>query len=317
LKEFEDGLETAAAEGQEESGFARVYMVELLYKEKPVIDRDKLLARMQAYTGEVEVPEDKETADGQADLAVWEANETNAENQLTLMFFHLNHMISYEEGPLPAQTCVFSTQGMSDLQEYESALQQSWTWKEARQTVGECRHSLLFTDFCASGLDYKERLELFQNALCALLEAAPCEAVYWKLSDKFVQPDHYLSALSEGQRLYGALNIRFYQVQGTDSGRQEMLMDSAGLAALGLPDVQSHFYDLEPEEMAASLLDLAYYLFDKGDIIRDGETIGMTEDQRWRCEHQYALAAPRRVVLDVNPGKPYYAGRLHHDGTGG
>ncbi|GGD90384.1 DUF4261 domain-containing protein [Paenibacillus nasutitermitis] len=316
MKEFEDGLETAKEEGQEESGFARVYMVELLYKEKPVIDRDKLLACMQANTGEVQLPEKEEAADGGADLAVWEANEADAENQLTLMFFHLNHMISYEEGPLPAQTCVFSTQGMSDMQEYESAIQQSWNWKEARQTVRECRHSLLFTDFCASGLEYKERLELFQNALKALLEAAPCEAIYWKMSDKFVHPQHYLQALTEGQQLFGALNIRLYQVKGSDSGSREMLMDSSGLAALGLPDVQCHFFDLEPGEMASSLLDLAYYIFDKGDLVKDGETIGMTEDQRWRCQHQYSIAAPRRVVLDIDPGEPYYAGTQHRDGMG-
>lgn len=56
-------------------------------------------------------------------------------------------------------------------------------------------------------------------------------------------------------------------------------------------------------------MDVAYYLFRQGDVIEDGETIGFTEEMRWRCEHQYALAEPQRVVLDIDPGAPYYAGR--------
>ncbi|ANY68306.1 hypothetical protein BBD42_18860 [Paenibacillus sp. BIHB 4019] len=60
--------------------------------------------------------------------------------------------------------------------------------------------------------------------------------------------------------------------------------------------------------MAQNFGNIAYYLFENGDVINDGETVGGTEDIRWRCEHQYALAAPRRVVLDLDPGEPYYAG---------
>ncbi|MCM3080937.1 DUF4261 domain-containing protein [Brevibacillus invocatus] len=44
------------------------------------------------------------------------------------------------------------------------------------------------------------------------------------------------------------MNIRFYRVEGAGSDRQEALMDTRGLAALGIPDVQCHFYDLDPGE---------------------------------------------------------------------
>lgn len=112
----------------------------------------------------------------------------------------------------------------------------------------------------------------------------------------------FLAAIDEGEMLYGALNIRFYNVEGTGSERQEGLMDSIGLAALGIPDVQCHFYDMDTNEVAGCLTNFAYYLFNQGDIITDGETIGFTEEMRWRCEHQYALAVPHRIVIDLDPG---------------
>lgn len=288
-------------EQEKDFGFARVYGVELKYKQPPKLDRNMLYEKMERYTGKVDRKEQQNP--DTAGLAVWEAN-----NQELLHFFHLNYMVEYAQGEMPAQTSLVDTESRP-VTDYETAIQQSWHWREAAQVVSECEHSLLLIDMMASGLDPKSRLQLFTGSLRAVLETAPCDAIYFRESDKLVEPSAYLAAIEEGELLYGALNIRFYNVEGTGSGRPEGLMDSVGLAALGIPDVQCHYYDLEPDEVAGNLLNIAYYLFDRGDVISDGETVGFTEEMRWRCEHQYALAAPHRVVIDIDPGEPYYAGR--------
>ncbi|MCM3593410.1 DUF4261 domain-containing protein [Brevibacillus borstelensis] len=289
---------------EKDFGFARVYGVELKYRQQPKLDRALLYEKMNLYTGKIEQP-DREKTDDPA-LAVWEANE--ADKELLMHFFHLNYMVQYAEGELPAQTSLLNFESRPAA-EYETAIQQSWHWQEAAQTLNECNYSLLLVDMMASGLEPQARLQLFTGALRAVLEAAPCDAIYFRASDKLVEPQAYLAAIEEGAILYGAMNIRFYNVQGTGSGRAEGLMDSIGLAALGIPDVQCHFYDLDPSEVADHLMNIGYYLFHQGDVIADGETVGFSEDMRWRCEHQYALAAPHRVVIDIDPGEPYYAGR--------
>ncbi len=304
---------------QDLSGFANVYMIELLYKEKPQLSKQALYEKMQQYTGEVQLPEEKVTpANSEDSLAVWETNKDKPDESESgvILFFHMNHMVPFQEGPLPAQTCIMTSERAPQVESYESALQQAWHWTEAREAVADCSHSLLLTDFCARGLDYKERLQLITGALRALLETAPCEAVYFRASDKIVQPQVYLEAIDAGQRLYGAMNVRFYNVEGRDSGRDEMLIDTCGLAALGVSDVQCHFYDMEPNEVASLVGDIAYYIFEQGDVIRDGETVG-SEELRWLCEHQHALAAPPRYVLDLNPGPEHYAGIQHHGQEGG
>lgn len=289
---------------EEDFGFATIYAVELKYKKPPKLDRNLLFEKMELYTGKVERPE----ADGEAApaLAVWEAYE--ADKELMLHFFHLNYMVEFSDAEMPAQTSLMNMDNRPP-EDYETAIQQSWHWQEADQTVSECSHSLLLTDMMASGLEPKARLQLMTGALRAVLETAPCDAIYFRESDKLVEPDAYLAAIEEGDVLYGAMNIRFYNVEGTGSGRQEGLMDSVGLAALGVPDVQCHFFDLNPSEVAGFLTNIAYYVFNNGDIIADGETVGYSDDMRWRCEHQYSLATPRRVVIDLDPGEAYYAGR--------
>ncbi|GGN91009.1 DUF4261 domain-containing protein [Saccharibacillus kuerlensis] len=288
-------------------GFARVYTVELKYKKKPNFSRERLYEKMQLYTGTVDRPEEQKLKDN---LAVWEpSSETETD---MLHFFHLNYPVKFADGEMPAQTSLIPTKNRP-ASEYETAIQQAWHWPEAGAVVEECQYSVRLIDMMASGLLPQERLRLITGALRAMLETAPCDAVYFRESDKLLEPGDYLTAIEAGGILYGAMNVRFFNVQNTDtdmgSKRSEMLMDTVGLAALGVPDVQCHFYDLEPNEVAGQLTNLGYYLFDCGDVIKDGETFGPTENVRWRCEHQYALAAPHRIVLDVDPGQPHYAGR--------
>jgi len=285
-------------------GFARVYSVELLYREKPQIDRELIYANMQRYTGNLDRPDTEKAEIG--DIAVWEANE-KSEHDL-LHFFHLNYMVQYENGELPAQTSLMESEHHS-LEKYQAALEQAWHWSDAEQALQQCQHKLMLVDMMASGLEPKKRLELFTGSLRAVLETAPCDVLYFRESNKLVEPQAYLEAIENGESLYGAMNVRFYNVQGTGSERHECLMDTVGLAAIGIPDLQCHFFDLTPNDVASFLMDLGYYLFNQGNVISDGETVGFTEDMRWRCEHQYSLAAPERVVIDLDPGDPHYAGR--------
>jgi len=62
--------------------------------------------------------------------------------------------------------------------------------------------------------------------------------------------------------------------------------------------------------VAHVLYNVGYYVFQQGDIIKDGETVpGVLENDRWRCQHETGLVGPDRVVLDLDPGVSYAAGR--------
>jgi hypothetical protein len=89
-----------------------------------------------------------------------------------------------------------------------------------------------------------------------------------------------------------------------------MVMDTLGLHVFGLPDVQCHFRNREPSEIATMLFSTAAYLFRSGDVIADGNTIsGPQGQERLVCFREPALLEPRRLVIDVDLGDPYAAGR--------
>jgi hypothetical protein len=274
------------AEPTEFPGFHRTYGVELLYREPPALDKSALIEALRRNCGNIDAPAD-------APL---------------LLIFHLDHPVQYAEGSVPAQTMILRADVDFDPAEVDTALEQSWDWPAARDVVSHCRARVIVHDFLSSGLDHRERLDLFHAVLKSVLEVERCDAIYWRPSEHLVDPGAYL----EEQRsvkpnpVFGAVNVRLFNISNGAPG--EKLMDTLGLAALGLPDLQCHFTGLDPNDVGSLLYNTALYIFNNGDVIADGETLGLTPEQKWRCQHEDSLLGPERVVLDVDPGPPHAAG---------
>jgi hypothetical protein len=126
-------------------------------------------------------------------------------------------------------------------------------------------------------------------------------AVWWPHSQKVSDPETLAP-----DDLGGIVNVRFFSVAGDD---EAMVLDTLGLHVFGLPDLQCHFRDRDPGEIAGLLYATALYVFDAGDVIADGNTIsGPDGEGRYVCRRETSLLEPSRLVLDVDLGDPYAAG---------
>jgi hypothetical protein len=271
-------------------GFRRAYGVELLYAIAPTIRKPQLLRALAKRCPAVE-PLDRNRQEG------------------LLAFVHPDHMIELKDATIPAQITVSPLERAPSGEAIESALQQSWDFPQARNVVAQCSAAVLVTDLMSSGLPYQERLDLFSRSLLAVLEVAPPEAIHWVPTQRVVNPLAFRRAAdrSASARFFaGAVNVRIFNVGGAEG---IMLMDTLGLAALGLPDLQCHFRTLDPNDVVPLLYDLALYIFERGDVFDNGHTVDGVAGVRWRVQHENSLSKPDRVVLDIDPGIQYAAGR--------
>ncbi len=139
-------------------------------------------------------------------------------------------------------------------------------------------------------------------------------ALHWSPTEQLVDPTGFAHAFgSEGREtLFGAVNIRLFQIDEYDDGAPletpEMIMDTLGLAALGLDDLQVHFRSLSPEDVGHFLYNAAHFIFEKGSVIKGGDTLRGTDGHPWKCEYENALVEPERVVIDFNPGEDFAGG---------
>ena len=179
---------------------------------------------------------------------------------------------------------------------------QTWDWPEADTALADAQASVLVTELNAEPYGPRDRAASLGATVAALSAATSPVAISWPTSQRVSDPD---APTTDG--LGGLINVRLFTVSDEED---ERLMDTRGLAPLGLPDLQIHFRDLEPGALAGLLYATASYLLEAGDVIADGHTIsGPDGDEHWLCHHEDSLVAPPRRVVDIDPGDPYAAGR--------
>lgn len=216
---------------------------------------------------------------------------------------------------LPAQVMLTEAMPSStgDLGPMERS--QLWNVQDGPELLDRCPWKIMVSDFMSDLLDYPQRCEMLLGWLEAALELFPeCVAVWFPSAGKLHTAQQVREILKEGGEdafIRLAVNARFFNIQGTE----DRVVDTLGLYAIGLPDVQYHFHGLDPNFVVNHAYCLASYLFANRAPIQSGETVdGCTPDGeirrdiQWKCQYENALIQPQREVLDVCAGA-YAAGQ--------
>lgn len=201
---------------------------------------------------------------------------------------------------------------------------QLWDVQDGAELLDSCKYMVMCSDFMASGLTYLERARLLTAWLETALELYPtCDAVWTPSAGKLLTRKQALENPLEGDSrfLWYGVNVRFFNISDGQEG--EKVMDTLGLYALGLPDVQIHFLELDPNPMANYLYNVGQYLYDNDVPIKPGETVDGVNAQgqidrgiQWECWYEKALIQPERPVMDICPGRFAAGCRERRDGSG-
>lgn len=268
-----------------ENAPAKTYSVDLLYEKPPPLALGEFLLALGDHCGAVEA--DGEPHDGSVRIRFPDLADPS------------------REGGKPAGVVLQPAPGQIGADEAKEALLNSRDWKEAPVAVARHRHRVVVADVRASGLSYKNRLRLFQDAVLAAAEIGTPLGIYWRPSGKIVSPA-LLARFTRGEEkrdpAYGAVAIRV----PTDGGPA----DTLGLAAFGLPDFQLAVEHRDPKRVEGFLASLAKYVFDLGDVIPDGRAMkGPDGLERLTAKLAPAHRPPARTVLALRPS-PHEGGTV-------
>jgi hypothetical protein len=265
--------------------------VTLLFTECPSIDFSNVARRAEEIAGEkFDFPERGDT-------------------RSSFQIFHQRHQVRYSDGNLmPSSTLFMPATPTAEPEKYRSIIQQSWGCNNAEQSIGAAGYSVLMMEMMADGLEPQTRLSLFHALLQAAIEVAQPHVILAQHSEQAIDPQKYLSCCNLAPILRpGALNVRFFNIANTEG---EMLMDTRGMTEIGLHDIQCHFRQLDPNDIIGILVDTAVYITENGAVIVSGQTIaGIEPGSKWSCQFEDSLIEPQRILLDLNPGADFAAGR--------
>jgi hypothetical protein len=252
--------------------------ISLFYENKPDINKDNILSELKLRFKNIDVPSTEDPS----------------------TFFFPDYIVNLSDASIPAQGAIITIDSEIKLDRFTKAFPQSWHWSEVKDVMKKCKSEINLSDLMSTNLTHQARLEYFQKFLCAVVKATSPTVIYFRNSEKFIKPVDFLEACDkeQGDFLHGAMNIRLFNI-----GDGEVLMDTFGLYAFGLADFECRFtrkYD--PGEIAGVLTNIAYYVFETGDLIKSDTTIqGVGKNPIWKTQYKESMAEPKRLVVNVIP----------------
>ena len=268
----------------EEAKYSGVYIMRLLFREKCDSPPQALiLEKLKERFGEVDV------VSGGAELS---------------LFALRSHTVTYKDArEMPSQIIIGGCSEVKKPHGDAIARSQFWDCPDGEALLDSCGYQVMIGDFMAGGLPPLERADILADLLEIALELFPsCAAVYCDASGKLLAADSARSNPYSGPRrfFWFGVNARFFSVQGTE----DSLVDTLGLYAVGLPDVQYHFHSVNPDDIVNHAYNTAIYQFENDAPIESGHTIeGLSEGSKWKCRYERSLIQPSRDVLDIEAGE--------------
>ena len=214
----------------------------------------------------------------------------------------------FKEGGLPPQVFMIDPQKFNAGEIGKIERSQLWNVENGEDILNQCQYSITISDMMASVLEYKQRCELLMDWLEVAVELFPeCKAVWIKPSGKLLTANQVLehNVQRNDRFVYFGVNVRLFNIQGTN----DKIVDTIGLYAIGLPDIQYHFHGIEPDAVVHHAFNIALYIFSNNAPIENEDTIdGIVDgkqsmDVQWRCHFELSLIQPEREVIDICPSK--------------
>ncbi len=191
--------------------------------------------------------------------------------------------------------------GVAHPEAVRAASAQTWDWPEAEGALARARATVVVEVEPAPGLERARALRAAQAAVQAAFTLCEAVGVHWLPSERLVSPAQWAESLAHGGAPSDhAINVRLFRVAGGRAG--EGVMDTLGLGAFGLPDLECHFHGLDLGLVAQLLFSYGEYLFEKGDVLdADSLVRGTASHEEWECERGEASVAPPRAVVRLLP----------------
>lgn len=271
----------------EKAEFKNVFFMKLLFKEKPVRPEPEVIRQaLEKKLGEVDIV----CPTGLLSFAV------------------KKYQVEFSDATVPAQV-VMAEPGELDLSSFDTLTRsQFWEMPDGNELLDSCRYQIMFFDMMSAGLPYKERCDLLMDWMETALSLFPdCAAIYTDASGKLFAADQVRDHRipRKDRFIYFCVNVRFFNIQGTS----DHVIDTLGMYAVDLPDVQYHFHGLDPNQIVNHAYNAASYIYDNNAPIKSGETIDglfngvLSQRVQWRCQYEDALIQPVRTVMDICPGE--------------
>jgi hypothetical protein len=173
----------------------------------------------------------------------------------------------------------------------------AWYWPEATGTLRHHPAHLLVALVDEGGRAVEKAITL-TRLTTALVAASPGLGVFWGPGRLVHSPaafvEQALQMREDNLPLFLWVDFR---IEETADGSVRLY--TTGLAALGQTELEASGYGGEPQELLNYAYNIAHYQIDKRKVIRDGDTIGLTDEVQVTAHRGTSMLGGELEVLQL------------------
>lgn len=277
----------------QEETYSHLFFMWLLFDKEPIKpDANTIQKAMEQKFGKVD--------------AITKAKELSS-------FAVYKYISEFADAKMPTQLVMGAVHPFAQEQISEFERVQLWDCSNGNELLESMTHKVPIWDMMDT-LDYIPKTEMLMDWLETAVDLfQDCAAVWIPSAGKLIPADtiRSQSCPREARYIRYCVNARFFNITGSD----DMIVDTRGMYAMNLPDIQCHFHSMDPNHVVNYVYNIAGYIFENRMPIKDGDTIdGLRDGQfvpeiQWKCQYEDSLIQPFRPVIDICPGEFAAGGR--------
>jgi hypothetical protein len=182
----------------------------------------------------------------------------------------------------------------------EGPCQTSWMWPKGTSATSVKTHQshLLITMVGGGGAPI-ERHRLLTHVTAACAAQPETMGIYWPYATLVHEPKLFREiARDAGDEVPLFLWVD-YRVFKNPDGTAGLF--TTGLAPLGMMEIEIPSIEMSPGELREWTMNITGYLIDNGPVLKDGDTVGMTAEQKIRIRHCKSQYNRDMTVLRMEP----------------
>ncbi len=164
-------------------------------------------------------------------------------------------------------------------QHWHSWVESAWWWPEAADVMRTNQAHLIVS----SSWDHSSRVDAHAKHLLVVREFVhqlPAIAVSW--ASVLVSADQFAGEFHKFQT-ENVLPVRLWVViQISGDGQGGTIVSTLGMDKFGLKEIEANSAPMEPQDALMFVNNLCGYLMNNGPVIKDGDTVGGSEEERIR-----------------------------------
>jgi hypothetical protein len=173
----------------------------------------------------------------------------------------------------------------------------AWYWPEAASALRKHEAHLLIALVDEGGAAVK-KAEALTRLTAAIAAAAPSVGIFWGPGRLVHAPQAFIDQALQMRE--GNLPLFLwidFRVERKDDG--SLRLYTTGLEALVQNEIEVAHYEGPPQELLDFAYNIAHYLLEKRKIIRDGDTIGLTDEVQVTAHRGPSMLGGEMEILQL------------------